>query len=121
MAEEDKFDKVEVAVKKTTKIVILIIGSIVTIALAIFLAWDQIGGKVEDLKSKPDSVVKDTSIVPTNKDTVIVIKPDEQTPVKNTPKKEEPKKEEPKKDIIDKTDDVIDKVNKLKKIGEGIK
>jgi len=111
---EDEFDKVEVVVKKTTKIIILIIGSVVAITLAGLLAWNQLSTKVQELK-KPRTSVVDT-------DTVIIIKPMAKDTVLNvkpvTPKPMVPKPiEQPKV----KTDNIIDGVNRLKRIKDQIK
>jgi hypothetical protein len=95
---EDKFDKVETVVKKTTKVAVLIIGSILTVALTIFLAWNQFDSKVNGVKETDTNNVTDTVKV----EKVIY-----------TPKKETVK-EEPKKDVLDKSSDILDKADKFK-------
>lgn len=108
---EDGFDKVEKAVKKTTKIAVLVIGSIVTIVLAAYLAWGQISGEIK--KEDQNEIKKDTVVVE-KIDTVVVEKP---KTVKNDRVVVTPKKES----VIDKSDDVINKVERLKKIGPILK
>ena len=107
---EDKFDKVETVVKKTTKLAVLIIGSILTIALAVFLAWDQFHTKVNDInETKVNNVIDSTSVVKTD---TLYIEPEKSV---STPKTTTVK-EEPKKDILDKSSDILDKADKLKGI-----
>jgi len=108
----DKFDKVEVAVKKTTKLIILIIGSIVTIGLAVVLAWSQLGDTINKKSDETNTV----EVVDSVKVDTVFIKPIVETKKvsKPKPKKEEPKKEEVREDLIDKTDKVLDKITKLK-------
>lgn len=106
---EDKFDKVEVVVKKTTKIAVLIIGSILTILLTIFLAWEQFSSKVSGVKKTETKNVIDTISNKVKIDTLYI----KTEKVVSTPK-EKTIKEEPKKDIIDKSSDIIDKADKIK-------
>jgi len=107
---EDKFDKVETVVKKTTKLAVLIIGSILTIALAVFLAWDQFHTKVNDInETKVNNVIDSTSVVKTD---TLYIEPEKSVSAPKTTTV----KEEPKKDILDKSSDILDKADKLKGI-----
>lgn len=112
---EDGFDKVEKAVKKTTKIAVLIIGSIVTIVLTVYLAWGQITGEIQ--KEKPEKQKKtDTFYIKEKVDTFIIEKPVEKEIKKDrfviAPKEEK---------VVDNADKVIDKVERLKKMGPILK
>ena len=109
---EDKFDKVETVVKKTTKLAVLIIGSILTISLAVFLAWDQFHTKVNDInETKVNNNVTDTTTTVVKTDTLYIEPEKSVSTPKNTTVKEEPKK-----DILDKSSDILDKADKLKGI-----
>lgn len=109
---EDKFDKVETAVKKTTKIAVLIIGSIVTIVLTAMLAWNQLKGEVKQPENKQEVPQVVDTVKPRQMDTLKVI-----VPIKEE-KNVHVKKVEPKEDILDRGERVVNKIDKLKKITE---
>jgi len=111
MNEKDGFDKVEVAVKKTTKIIVLIIGSVVTISLAMVIAMDQIKGKpVEDVKIDSSVVIVTDTMMNNIIDTVLVVDDIDVEPIRHNEYKIPEK--------VDKVDKVINGVDKVWKLKE---